>query len=612
MNMGTATIIVLNENTVPLARRIADAIPGCQIHGLQSRVSGVDAAFTNTIDHLQSLFLRANPIIGICAAGILIRGLAPIIADKRHDPAVLAIAHDGSAVVPLLGGHHGANQLARKIADILDITPAITTASDLAFGCALDDPPDGYQLSNPENLKQFTADLLAGEEVTLNGKATWISDSSLPLKDTAELRISVTENSLNGTPNHLVYHSETLVLGVGCERGCAPEELANLVTACLADANLSAAAIATVVSLDLKCDEAAVTALGHALNRPVRYFDATRLEQETPRLPNPSEHVFLAVGCHGVAEASALAAAGSNGTLIVEKQKSARATCAIAKAQHIIDANSVGRAKGSLAVVGLGPGTPDWRTGEAHSLLAQATDIVGYGGYLALLDNVASHINLHEFPLGAETERAEAALDMAAQGKTVALISSGDPGIYAMATLVFELLDQRPKPEWKWVDVTVSPGISALQAAAARIGAPLGHDFCAISLSDLLTPWTVIENRLQAAAEGDFVLALYNPASLKRRDQLVRALEILSEHRPPNTPVIAARHLGRPEETVIVHAFNEFDPASIDMSTLVLIGSSETRCIDGAAGTNESVRPRWVYTPRGYGDKAPNREKAVS
>ncbi|MDA0656169.1 MAG: precorrin-3B C(17)-methyltransferase, partial [Proteobacteria bacterium] len=188
MNLAKPTIIVLNEDTVPLARKIADAIPGSQIHGLQSRVSGVDVAFTNTIEHLQGLFLAARPIIGICAAGILIRGLTPVIADKRHDPAVLAIAHDGSAVVPLLGGHHGANQLARIIADILDITPAITTASDLAFGCALDDPPHGYHLANPENLKQFTANLLAGEDVILNGKASWISDSSLPLKDTAVQR----------------------------------------------------------------------------------------------------------------------------------------------------------------------------------------------------------------------------------------------------------------------------------------------------------------------------------------------------------------------------------------------------------------------------------------
>jgi cobalt-precorrin 5A hydrolase/precorrin-3B C17-methyltransferase len=167
-----------------------------------------------------------------------------------------------------------------------------------------------------------------------------------------------------------------------------------------------------------------------------------------------------------------------------------------------------------------------------------------------------------------------------------------------MAALVFELLDREPRPEWRRPEIAVVPGISALQAAAARAGAPLGHDFCAISLSDLLTPWAVIEKRLRAAAEGDFVVALYNPVSRRRTTQLVRAVEILRGRRAGETPVVLARNLGRPGEEVTVIRLDELTPEKVDMLTLVLVGSSETRRIERGDGG------AWVYTPRGYAAKA--------
>ncbi len=191
-----------------------------------------------------------------------------------------------------------------------------------------------------------------------------------------------------------------------------------------------------------------------------------------------------------------------------------------------------------------------------------------------------------------------AALDLAAEGFDVALVCSGDPGIYAMAALVFELLDREPRPEWRRAEITVVPGISALQAAAARAGAPLGHDFCAISLSDLLTPWAAIERRLRAAAEGDLVVALYNPVSRRRTTQLLRAVEILRRKRPAETPVVLARNLGREGEAVTVIRLDELTPEAVDMLTLVLIGSSATRRIERGDGGV------WVYTPRGYATKA--------
>ena len=608
MTLPPPAIVILNAASQPLAETIAAAVPGAEVHGLKKRLpekANADLLFDDTVTHLQKLFAASRPIVSICASGILIRAVAPSIADKNNEPPVIAIAQDGSCVVPLLGGHNGGNDLARRIAHSIGATLAMTTASETTFNIALDDPPQGYHLANSGQLKPFAAQLLAGEQVRLEGVSSWLSSSQLPFNEEGNLTIAVDEHLQENTPSRLVFHPEVLALGVGCERNCTADELETLARTTLDENNLAQSSVAAIVSIDLKCDEPAIDAIGTSLKRPVRYFDADRLEKETARLANPSDTVFHAVGCHGVAEAAALAAVGESGTLIVEKRKSLRATCAIAKSKHLLTPSTFGRAKGSLAVIGLGPGQTAWRTEEANALLTEATDIVGYSGYLDLLAGFPLKAKtLHPYKLGEETDRVDAAMDLAAEGNKVALISSGDPGIYAMAALVFERLDKSPKSKWKWVDITVAPGISALQAAAARLGAPLGHDFCAISLSDLLTPWQVIEQRLKAAAAGDFVVALYNPASQKRRYQLVRAIEIMAPHRTKETPIITARHLGRPQETVFIHTFSNFDPAIIDMSTLVLIGSTETRQIKGTR--------HWIYTPRGYGTKTTPNRKAVS
>jgi cobalt-precorrin 5A hydrolase/precorrin-3B C17-methyltransferase len=249
-------------------------------------------------------------------------------------------------------------------------------------------------------------------------------------------------------------------------------------------------------------------------------------------------------------------------------------------------------------VVGLGPGAADWRTPEAAAALRSASDLVGYRLYLDLLGPPLAGQARHAYDLGEEAARVRAALDLAAEGRAVALVCSGDPGIYAMAALVFELLDREARADWKRVAITVVPGISALQAAAARIGAPLGHDFCAVSLSDLLTPWPVIERRLEAAADGDFVVALYNPVSKRRSRQLAAAAGILRARRPGDTPVVLARNLGRPGEEIAVIALDELTPDKVDMLTIVLVGSTATRRLARGDGG------RWVYTPRGYAAKA--------
>ncbi|MEQ8394509.1 precorrin-3B C(17)-methyltransferase [Thalassobaculum sp.] len=546
---------------------------------------------------LRAAFRAGRPIVLVGASGIAIRALAPLIADKAEEPPVLAVAEDGSSVVPLLGGHRGANDLARRIADALGGTAAITTASDVRFGVALDAPPAGWTLVNPARHKEVAAALLAGASARVEGSLPWLDHATFPRAEDGTVTLAATIRRTEDQPGRLVYHPATLALGVGCERGCDPDELWNLVQTTLADADLAPGAIACVVSLDLKSDEAAVHTAAARLGVPARFFDAARLEAEAPRLATPSDVVFREVGCHGVSEGAALAAAGSDAVLVVPKHRSARATCAVAEAPAPIDPTVTGHPRGSLAIVGTGPGTPDWRTPEVDALVAAADDLVGYDLYLDLLGPIAHHKTRHPFPLGAEEDRARAALDLAAAGRKVALVSSGDPGIYAMATLVFELLDRTDRADWGRVAVQVSPGVSALQAAAARIGAPLGHDFCTISLSDLLTPWAAIEGRIKAAAEGDFVVAFYNPVSRRRRTQLHAAKAALSAHRPADTPVVLARSLGRPEETVAVTTLADLDPETVDMLTVVLVGSSTTRAVPRSDGGC------WVYTPRGYAGK---------
>ncbi len=595
-----AAIVVLGRGGLALAERLRACLPGAEIHGFARRIEGADHLFEDTAAHLGRLFTGRVPIVGLCAAGILIRALAPHLRDKAGEAPVVAVAEDGSAAVPLLGGHHGANALARRIAAATGGVAAVTTAGDLRLGLALDEPPAGWRVANRSMAGAVTAALLAGEPVGLldpAGLAGWLRDSRAPFADGGDLAIRVTDEAVEAPTDALILHPPTLALGVGCERGTDPGELIALTRATLAAHGLAEGAVAAVTSIDLKADEAAVHAVARAFAVPARFFDAARLEAEAPRLASPSELVYRETGCHGVAEGAALAAAGPDGVLIVPKAKSRRATCAVARAPQPLQAAGIGRARGSLRVAGIGPGQAGWRSPEASRAVGSASDVVGYGLYLDLLGDAIRGKVLYQSDLGAEEERARKALDLAAEGREVALVASGDAGIYALATLVFELLDREDRADWNRVAIAICPGISAMQAAAARAGAPLGHDFCAISLSDLLTPMAEIERRLEAAAAGDFVTALYNPASRARREPLRRALAILALKRPADTPVVVARDLGRAAEAVEVVPLSALDPGRIDMLTILIIGSSQTRAI--RRGGRE-----WVYTPRGYAAKA--------
>jgi len=598
-------VLCLSASGRETAGKVAEAIGG-SVHGLAGRVVAADVEFADTMDHIRSLFAAGTPIIGICAAGILIRAVAPLLSDKWVEPPVVAVSDDGASIVPLLGGHHGANRLAREVADALSGHAALTTAGDVAFGIALDEPPPGWRLANPQDAKAFAAALLAGQGVRIEGEqqAQWLS--ALRRDEKSLLRVVVTEQAYEPGPSTLVYHPQTLAVGIGSARGCDLEELCDLVRETLTSAELAANAVAGVFSLDLKADEPAMTAVADMLGVPFRVFDAATLETEAPRLVNPSDVVFAEVGCHGVAEGAALAAVGPEGALVVEKHKSANATCAVARTLEPL-AQLPGRKRGQVALVGIGPGKADWRTPEASRLVANAEELIGYGLYIDLLGAVATGKPRQDFPLGGEEERCRYALERAGEGRDVAIICSGDAGIYAMGALVFELLDRSPdaggvSDAARRVAVVTAPGVSALQAAAARAGAPLGHDFCAISLSDLLTPRETIIQRIAAAAEGDFVIAFYNPVSKRRRTLLAEARDMLLAHRPADTPVLLATNLGRPEENLVYRRLSELEVDEVDMLTVVLVGASQSRIAELGGG------PRF-YTPRGYAKRIDSPDK---
>jgi len=243
---------------------------------------------------------------------------------------------------------------------------------------------------------------------------------------------------------------------------------------------------------------------------------------------------------------------------------------------------------GSLCVVGLGPGTSALLTGQAQAALQGADVIIGYDGYFQWIADLVHHKECIALPLTQEVARAQLAVERALAGQAVSVISSGDAGIYGMASLVLEVLE-RHQDNTVLPDVVVIPGVSAVNACAALLGAPIAHDFAVLSLSDLLTPWAVIEKRLAAAAEADFVMVLLNPKSARRQWQFARACALLRQHRTPETPVGLVRNAYRPDQTVVLTTVSGLAGADVDMLTTVIVGNSQTRCFQSH-----------LITPRGY------------
>jgi cobalt-precorrin 5A hydrolase / precorrin-3B C17-methyltransferase len=476
-------------------------------------------------DALRDAYRECAAVVAFLATGATVRVLAPSLGHKTTDPPVVCVDESRAFAIALLGGHYGANDLARRVADALT-SPAtrcqavITNARDSLAVNPLPPLPDSTF-------------------------ATSTTDTVLPL-----------------------------VVGVGASRGVTADEILATIDAALARAGLSPDAVATLASIDLKAEEPGLLEAARRRGWPIAFHPAAALAPI--EVPNPSDLVRAATGTGSVAEAAARYAGPGRplADLVVPKVKSAMATAAVARA----------RPRGRLAVVGLGPGARDLLAPRAADELRGAAVLVGLDQYVdQIRDLLPAGAQVHATGLGSEEARARSAVDLARAGANVVLIGSGDAGVYAMASPTLDYADTED------VDVVCVPGITAATAAANVLGAPLGHDHCSISLSDLHTPWVVIERRIRAAADGDFVVSFYNPRSRKRDWQLATALEILSTNRPPTTPVGWVRNASRADETHGISTLSQFDPKKADMYTVVTVGCSQSRIVAG----------RFV-TPRGY------------
>lgn len=566
-------IVILGAGALDTARRIQARYPGARVHGLASRVDA-DVSFDELGAHLRELYARGLPIVALCAAGIVIRCLAPALADKGVEPPVLAVAEDGSAVVPLLGGLTGVNAIAREIAACVGVAPAITTSGELRFGACVLNPPEGYALADLAQGKRFVSDLLAGASTRIDGAAPWLDGVALPRDAAAAHAIRVTPDAWRGARDELVIHPRSVVVGVAADAVHAAQALAVRIEAALDAQGLARLALAAIVAPASAIGDAALEEAASTLDVPLRFVDSGGdRDRDAP------------------ADAATLLGRALRVTHTLHDASNGLA-CAVAS--QPVDPATLGRARGRLTVLGLGPGGAAWLTPAARAALADATDILGYTTYVNMAGPFRADQRVHGTDNREEMQRARHAFELAAEGRRVAVVSSGDPGVFAMAAAVLEALDEARDPQWATVDLRVEPGISASLATAAQAGAPLGHDFCAISLSDNLKPWDVIETRLRHAAQADLVMAFYNPISRARPWQLDRALDIVRAHRAADTVVVLGRDIGRPGATLSTTTLGALRGEQVDMRTMVIVGSSTTRRF--AIGNTRE----WVYTPRWY------------
>ncbi len=580
-------------------------------------------------EQLAREWANQRSLICCLATGAVVRLIAPLLTHKATDPAIVVVDEAAQTVISLCGGHQGgADRLAQVVARYLGATPIVTGASHHRQQPGVDTwgIPFGWR-RGPGDWTAVSAAIARQEPVQViqdAGSTLW--QATLPSESTlqvvsqpqpglpsqarvwisAQQRVSVPSGDAPMTTGPQVqWYPRVLWVGIGCERGTPQALIATAVETALQSQGLVTAAIAGIATIDRKADEVGLLAFCRDRDLPLVCFSAEELRSrsvspgELVPVPTPSTVVAAEVGTPSVAEAAALLAAEQCGRalrpakpscLLVPKQivrqpeQAGAVTVAIAQAST----EWTGRS-GQLWLIGTGPGQVAQITPAAQAALSAADGVIGYSLYIDLIRARLRAGQIIEcWPITQERQRAERAITLAKWGLTVAVVSSGDCGIYGMAGLVLEELS-RQGWDGQTPAVQVFPGITAMQAAAARVGAPLMHDFCAISLSDLLTPWEVIAKRLHAAAQADFVTALYNPRSPTRTQPLQQTQAIFLAHRSPDTPVAIVRSAYREDEQITLTTLGQMLEVAIDMLTVVIIGNQSTRRYGD-----------WLITPRGY------------
>ncbi|MHB8858127.1 MAG: precorrin-3B C(17)-methyltransferase [Thermoleophilia bacterium] len=562
--------------------------------------------FDSIAEALPERFLAGDTLVCVMAAGIPFRVLAPHLRSKQEDPAVIVIDEAGRHVVPLLGGHAaGANRIALDIAEFLGGDAVITTASDVQGLVAPDEVARrlGLIIDDPVALRRVTAMLVDGKQVCIESSADpgiegydWVPAGG----DTSAYagRILITEhisdeaddsspaggkseNASRPSPETVHLVPRTIVAGVGCRRDASADEIVAAIAGACVRNGMDLRAVGALASIDVKSDEAGLIEAAARLDAGLRFFTAAELAAEGR--PG-SKFVDAKVGTPAVCEPAALLAAGA-GELLSGKEASGPVTVALAVAAAGLPCSNAGR----VIVVGTGAGTDSLLTAAAKEALAAADIVMGYRTYVEQIRDIFPGKQFITGSMGAEVDRCRQALAAAADGQTVAMISSGDPGVYGMAGPLLELSGGTP--------VEIVPGVTAAQIAAARLGAPLMNDYVTLSLSDLLTPREEVLRRLRLAADSDLVICLYNPTSKKRRPLFEEVCGILASSRPADTPVGWVRAAGSPEESFGVTDITSLIGQDIDMRTIVIVGNSRTAVINGR-----------MVTGRGYENKRAGRE----
>ena len=581
--------------------------PLCQNEGitlfvpsdLQADFSQVTPYSESLSIHLRKIWSQYRGIIFVMATGAVVRLIAPLLRDKRSDPAVAVMDEGGENIISLCGGHQGGGEaLSRLVAQHLGGKAILTGASASLQLPGIDilGTPFGWRRGKGDWTAVSRAIAHQKPVQVLQKVGTTLWQHHLPAHHTfqfeeqgtdakAMVLITDREEPLDETIPQVQWHPRVLWVGIGCERGTPQTMIEKALTETLQNYGLAQGAIAGLATIELKADEAGIVNLAAGQNLPLQIYSAEKLKAIT--VPNPSAVVAQEVGTASVAEASALKAAQTD-HLVVNKQifksDQGAVTIAIARSQTELIGNT-----GELYLIGTGPGDLNQITPFARAAITKADGVIGYSLYLDLIQPLLRPGQIIEqYAITEEKKRAERAIELANWGLKIAVVSSGDIGIYGMGGLVFEELTHQ---DWdgQHPSIVVCPGITAMQAAAAKVGAPLMHDFCAVSLSDLLTPWEVIEKRLTAAAQGDFITALYNPRSRTRTEHIKVAQSIFSDHRLPHTPVALVRSVSRKDEQVTLTTLEEMLNHPIDMLTVVIIGNRTTRNYQG-----------WMMTPRGY------------
>ncbi len=581
-----ASIFYITDSAYRTALRIKEGLEDCKI-----------VRFDKSLVH--EAWADKEGLIFIMAMGIVVRTIAPLIKDKREDPPVVVIDESGRYVISLLSGHlGGANTLARYIAGIIGAEPVLTTSTDITGLTPIDlwAMSNRLVIENSEALASVTTRFIQNRALRVfveKGLDIKLPEDYL-LVEPAYADMLVTNRHRIETcgckvKEQLYVRPKNLFLGLGCNSGTTEQEISEVIEKVLGEHNLSEISVACIATIDMKTNEPGLKDYAHKRGIPLKGFTAQRLNRvEGIRV---SEAAKRATGANAVAEPSAILAARISSDkvrLIVPKIKSGNVTVAVAEAEALIPKEA------RLMVVGTGPGDPEYMTFQAKRALREADIIVGYDTYIDQIRSLLKDKQVFSTGMTAEQERCEKAVEMALSGSKVAVVSGGDPGIYAMAGLVLEILKEKEKNLATGImpsdiKVEIIPGVSALNACASRLGAPLMHDFASISLSDRLTSWELIEKRIHAAASADFVIVLYNPKSKGRAEHINVARDIILKYRTPHTPVGIVRAAMRNNESVVITTLKDMLEHEIDMQSTVIIGNSQTY-----------VWNNWLITPRGY------------